>query len=270
MMQNISLGQYFPGNSILHRADPRIKIVLSMVFMIIVFSAVAVTEFVVLVLFTLIAIWVSEVPITTVLRALKPILPLILFASVINTFMVAGTPIFRLWIFTATFEGAYLAMTFIARIFLIIVGGSSMMIFTTTPISLTDGMENLMKPLKRIRVPVHEIAMMMTIALRFIPTLIEEMDKIMKAQASRGADINEGKFFDRVRSFVPILIPLFVSAFRRAEELANAMEARCYRGDVGRTRLKQLRYTVLDLKVLICYMLFLAVFIAVKLVKVIN
>ena len=263
--QNISLGQYFPGNSVLHRADPRTKIVLSVIFMAVAFLANTVVEFSVLVLFTIISVGASNVPVTTVLRAVKPILPLVIFASVINIFMVAGTPIFRIWVITATYEGLYLALSLSARITLIIVGGSSIMIFTTTPINLTDGIEKLLKPLKRTKAPVHEIAMMMTIALRFIPVLIEETDKIMKAQASRGADINEGKFFDRVRSFIPILIPLFVSAFRRAEELANAMEARCYRGDVGRTRLKQLKFTGLDLKILILYVVFLFVFASAKL-----
>jgi energy-coupling factor transport system permease protein len=238
-----------------------------MVFMTVTLLADTVAEFSAMIVFIALAVWMSKIPIKTVLRALKPILPLVVFASVINVFVVPGRPIFQLGFITATYEGLYLALLLSIRIFLIIVGGSSMMIFTTTPISLTDGVEKLMKPLKRIKVPVHEIAMMMTIALRFIPTLIEETDKIMKAQASRGADINEGKFFDRIKSFVPILIPLFVSAFRRAEELANAMEARCYRGDVGRTRLKQLRFTALDAYLLMFFAVFIAAFAAIKLIQ---
>jgi len=265
--QNISLGQYYPGNSIIHRADPRTKIIMSLIFMTAVFISRTVAEFSILALFTSISVAASTVPLGTVIRSVKPILPLVLFASVINVFMVGGRPIFSVWVFSATYEGLFVALTLSARIFLFAVGGSSMLIFTTTPINLTDGIEHLMKPLKRVKVPVHELAMMMTVALRFIPTLIEETDKIMKAQASRGADINEGKFFDRVRSFVPILIPLFVSAVRRADDLANAMEARCYRGDFGRTRLKQLKFTRLDIGVLAFSAAFLTVFIAAKVIN---
>jgi len=261
---NISLGQYYPGKSVIHRADPRTKIVFSMAFMILAFMADTVAEFSALAVLAVISVWASGVPVRAVLRSVKPVLPLVLFASAINTFVIPGDPIFRFWIITATYDGLFLALKLCVRIVLIIIGGSSMMIFTTTPINLTDGIENLMKPLKRINVPVHEMAMMMTIALRFIPTLLEETDKIMKAQASRGADINEGKFFDRVRSFIPILIPLFVSAFRRADELANAMEARCYRGDIGRTRLKQLKFSGLDLKVMIVFTLFFAAFLTLR------
>ena len=262
--QNISLGQYFPGDSILHRADPRTKIVLSAVYMIMVFFADTAVEFSLLAAYAVISIGASRIPPLIVFRAVRPILPLLIFASTINIFMVAGTPIFRIWFLAPTYEGLYLAIVLSVRIVLLIVGGSAMMIFTTTPISLTDGVEKLLKPLKRLKAPVHEIAMMMTIALRFIPTLIEETDKIMKAQASRGADINEGKFFDRVKSFIPILIPLFVSAFRRADELATAMEARCYRGDVGRSKLKQLRFTRLDLGILVFFMAFLAMFVLIQ------
>ena len=242
MNLNMSLGQYYPGSSILHRADPRTKILVSVSFMILAFVAGSFYEFAILALFVACAVAASGIPPLVVLRSVKPILPLIIFASVINIFMVQGEPFFRLWIIAPTREGLQLALKMAARISMIILGGSSLMIFTTTPIMLTDGVESLLNPLKRIRVPVHELAMMMTIALRFIPTLIEEADKIMRAQASRGADFNEGKLLDRARSFIPIIIPLFVSAFRRADDLANAMEARCYRGGEGRTRLRQLQY----------------------------
>jgi energy-coupling factor transport system permease protein len=237
---------------------------MSLVFMTVVFTAREVAEFSILALFTAISVTASRVPIGTVARSVKPVLPIVAFASIINVFMIGGTPIFSVWLFTATYEGLFVAITLSVRILLIIIGGSSMMIFTTTPINLTDGIENLMKPLKRVKVPVHEIAMMMTVALRFIPILIEETDKIIKAQASRGADINEGKFFDRVKSFVPILIPLFVSALRRADDLANAMEARCYRGDYGRTRLRQLKFTRLDLGILAFSLVFFTAFVTVK------
>ena len=257
---NISLGQYFPGDSILHRADPRAKIILSIGFMTLAFMAESVYEFITLALFTGAAIAASKIPPGVVLRSVKPILPLIIFASAINVFITPGEPYFRLWIIAPTHEGVGLALRLTVRITLIILGGSSLMIFTTTPIMLTDGVESLLNPLKRFRVPVHELAMMMTIALRFIPSLIEETDKIMRAQASRGADFNEGKLLDRARSFIPIIIPLFVSAFRRADELANAMEARCYRGGEGRTKLRQLRLTSLDARLMAVFAILFVIF----------
>ncbi|MDR3120318.1 MAG: energy-coupling factor transporter transmembrane protein EcfT, partial [Clostridiales bacterium] len=246
MNRNLSLGQYFPGHSILHRADPRTKILLSVAFMVLALVSRRPAEFLTLGIFAVCAVFVSRIPLLLTLSAVKPILPLILFASVVNLFMAPGRPLFRLWIFAPTYEGGAIALAMAARILLILLGGSALMIFTTTPILLTDGVEKLLKPLKRFGAPVHELSMMMTIALRFIPTLLEEADKIMRAQASRGADFNEGKLIDRARSFIPIIIPLFVSAFRRADELANAMEARCYRGDEGRTRLRELCFGSLD------------------------
>jgi len=258
--RNLSLGQYFPGNSIIHRADPRTKIILSVSFMLLAFMAGSVYEFLTLFILVACVIAAAQIPVSVILRSAKPILPLIIFASAINIFMAPGTPFFRLWIIAPTREGATLALKMAARVSLIIFGGSSLMIFTTTPIMLTDGIERLFKPLKRFRAPVHELAMMMTIALRFIPTLIDEADKIMKAQASRGADFNEGKLLDRARSFIPIIIPLFISAFRRADELANAMEARCYRGDEGRTRLRQLRMAGTDILSFAAFAAFTALF----------
>ena len=210
-------------------------------------------EFAALAVFVICAIAATKIPPRVVLRSVKPIIPLFIFASIINIFMAPGEPFFRIWIIAPTYEGLRLALKMIARVSLILLGGSSLMIFTTTPIMLTDGVESLLNPLKRLRVPVHELAMMMTIALRFIPSLIEETDKIMRAQASRGADFNEGKLLDRARSFIPIIIPLFVSAIRRADDLANAMEARCYRGGEGRTKLRQLRMTALDFGVLAAF-----------------
>ena len=261
---NISLGQYYPGNSILHRADPRIKIILSAAFMTLAFTAANPFEFLVMVALAVCSIAVTGIPPGVILRSVRPILPLILFASLINIFFTPGEPFFRLWVIAPTREGAVIAIKMAARISLILLGGSSFMIFTTTPIMLTDGVESLMGPLKRFRVPAHELAMMMTIALRMIPLLISETDKIMRAQASRGADFNEGKLLDRARSFIPIIIPLFVSVFRRADELANAMEARCYRGGEGRTKLRQLKITLLDICILAAFAVFAAVFFLIR------
>ena len=260
MNRNITLGQYFPGNSPLHRADPRTKLILAFAFMILAFTAGSIYEFAALTVFVLSVITVSKISISIMLRSVKPVLPLILFASLLNIFMVPGEAFFRLWIIAPTHEGVVVAVRMALRVTLIILGGSSLMIFTTTPIMLTDAVESLLKPLNRFRVPVHELAMMMSIALRFIPTLIEEADKIMRAQASRGADFNEGKLLDRARSFIPIIIPLFVSAFRRADELANAMEARCYRGGEGRTKLRQLRFARLDAVLMTAFLALAAVF----------
>jgi energy-coupling factor transport system permease protein len=265
VIQNISLGQYFPGNSIIHRADPRTKILLSFSFMSLTFMARSYIEFLALFIFVACAIAAAQISPSIVLRSAKPILPLIIFASAINIFMTPGDPIFKLWFIAPTREGFTQAFRLAARVSLIIFGGSSLMIFTTTPIMLTDGIERLFKPLKRFHAPVHELAMMMTITLRFIPTLIEEAEKIMRAQASRGADFNEGKLLDRARSFIPIIIPLFISAFRRADELANAMEARCYRGDVGRTRLRQLHMEKLDILLLLLFAAFAAAFFMLRL-----
>jgi energy-coupling factor transport system permease protein len=263
--QNISLGQYFPGSSPIHRIDPRTKIVVSLSFMAAAMAAATPPEFALLAVFAVCVVAASRIPASMVLRSVKPVIPLIIFAGAINIFLVKGRPIFRLWAIAPTYEGLSLALAMSARISLILIGGSSMMIFTTTPIMLTDGLERLLKPLKRAKVPVHEISMMMAIALRFIPTLMEEADKIIKAQASRGADFNEGKLLDRARSFIPIIIPLFVSAFRRADELANAMEARCYRGDEGRTRLRVLRMTRLDACAFAAFGICMALFALLKL-----
>jgi len=257
---NISLGQYYPGNSVLHRADPRVKIILSFGFMILAFISLEIYEFVVLILFTISSIAATKIPPGVILRSVKPILPLILFASLFNIFLTPGEPFFRLWIIAPTREGVEIALKLMVRISMILLGCSSLLIYTTTPIMLTDGVESLLNPLKRFRVPAHELAMMMTIALRYIPTLIEEADKIMRAQASRGADFNEGKLLERAHSFIPIIIPLFVNAFRRADELANAMEARCYRGGEGRTRLRQLRITRLDVIALLIFAATAAIF----------
>lgn len=246
MIKDITIGQYFPGDSLLHRTDPRVKIILTFVYMTILFMVTTFTGFLLYALFTLVAIVGSQIPLRYTLKGLKPVAFIVLFAAIINIFTIGGTPLIGFGPVQITYEGIDIAAKMALRLSLLIVG-ASLLTLTTTPILLTDAIEKLMNPLKRIGIPAHEIAMMMTIALRFIPTLLEETDKIMKAQSARGADFDQGKLLDRAKSFVPILVPLFISAFRRADELALAMEARCYRGSEGRTRMKQLKLTVVDL-----------------------
>jgi energy-coupling factor transport system permease protein len=254
MIKNITLGQYIPGTSLLHRSDPRTKILLTFLFMAVVFLIDTYPGFFMASLFTLIVIIGSGIPLKYTLKGLRPILLIIVFAALINIFTVGGTPIFEYGFLHITWEGVNLAVKMALRLVLLITG-ASLLTLTTTPISLTDGIEKLLNPLKRIGVPAHEIAMMMTIALRFIPTLLEETDKIMKAQAARGADFDTGSLMERAKSFIPVLVPLFVSAFRRADELASAMEARCYRGSEGRTRMKHLRLSLPDLYITVVMLL---------------
>lgn len=246
MIKDITLGQYFPGESMLHRTDPRIKIILTLLYMTVLFLITDYAGFLSYILFTLIAIVAAGIPLSYTLKGLKPVMVIIIFTAVINIFTTKGEVFVDLKILQGTYEGLDIAVKMALRLALLITG-ASLLTLTTTPISLTDGLEKLMAPLKRINFPVHEIAMMMTIALRFIPTLLEETDKIMKAQAARGADFDTGNLLHRAKSFIPVLVPLFISAFRRADELAIAMEARCYRGSAGRTRMKQLKLTGVDL-----------------------
>jgi len=264
MIKNITIGQYIPGDSLLHRADPRIKILLTILFMITIFLVNTYTGFIMLILFTMMTIIGSKIPVGFTLRGLKPVLLIVAFTAIVNLFTVKGTPVsdygFLKYI---TFEGINMAVKMALRLSLLIVG-ASLLTLTTTPISLTDGIEKLMEPLKRLGVPSHEIAMMMTIALRFIPTLLDETDKIMKAQAARGADFDTGNLVQRAKSFVPVLVPLFISAFRRADELALAMESRCYRGGVGRTRMKQLKLSHVDLLISIILVIFILILIYIQ------
>ncbi|HBQ64976.1 MAG TPA: transporter [Clostridiales bacterium] len=246
MMKDITLGQYIPGDSLLHRADPRVKMLLLILLMAVVFMLKDLWAFICFMIFISIVLLLSGISWKMALKGLKPILFIILFTAVVNMFTVPGNVIFRLGFLKLTDTGVQMAVKMAMRLILLVVG-ASLLTYTTTPISLTDGMEKLMKPLTRLRFPAHEIAMMMSIALRFIPTILDETDKIMKAQSSRGADFDSGNFIQRAKSFVPILVPLFVSAFRRADELAVAMEARCYRGGEGRTRMHQLRLSMADL-----------------------
>ncbi len=246
MLKDITLGQFFPGNSFIHRLDPRTKLVLLIVYIVALFVAVSWISYGVMLLFLITCIAVSKIPLKSIVRGMKPMVLILLFTAVLNVFMTKGDTIWWQWKFiTITKEGVFRAIFMAVRI-LMLVTGTFLLTYTTSPIALTDGLESLLSPLKKIKLPVHELAMMMCIALRFIPTLIEETDKIMSAQKARGADFETGNLIQRVKALVPILIPLFISAFRRADELATAMECRCYHGGEGRTKMKILRYSLLD------------------------
>lgn len=246
MLKDITFGQYYPGNSILHKSDPRTKILAMFVLTVVVFILNSPVQLLLLMLFTLSTVFLSGVPFRYPLKSLKPVLAIVIFASVVNIFMTSGKVIFSFWFIQVTLEGVILTFKLIMRITTAIIAGS-ILTLTATPLMLADGLEKLMNPMKKIRVPVHEMAMMMTIALRFIPTLMDETDKIMKAQASRGADFESGNILKRAKSFIPVLVPLFISAFRRADDLAVAMEARCYRGGEGRTKMRQLKFSSSDI-----------------------
>lgn len=246
MLKNITIGQYYPSQSPLHRMDPRGKILLTIGYVVLLFSAGNLVSLLVAAVFGMVCFKIAHIPLRTMFRSLKPILPIIIFTSLLNMFFLQGEVIAQFWIFTITREGILFAVKMAIRIAALI-AGTSLLTYTTTPIRLTDGIERLLSPFAKIGFPAHELAMMMTIALRFIPTLLDETDKIMSAQKARGADMESGGIMKRVKAMVPILIPLFVSAFRRADELALAMECRCYHGGKGRTRMKQLKYGLVDL-----------------------
>lgn len=247
MLKDITIGQFFPGNSVIHRMDSRFKIVLDILYVVMLFVADNFISLGIAGIFILTAYAVSEIKPVMMLKSLKPLMPIILFTAVLNLFFVSGTdePLVDWWIITIYREGITTAVFMIVRIVCLIIG-MSLLTYTTSPIVLTDAIERLLSPLKKIKLPVHELAMMMTIALRFIPTLIEETDKIMSAQKARGADLDTGGLMKRAKALIPILIPLFVSAFKRANELAMAMECRCYRGGEGRTKLRQLKAQPMD------------------------
>ena len=245
MLKDITLGQFFPGDSLLHRLDPRTKIVLLFFFLAAIFIFDSPLAYAALTAFTAALIAVSRVPPLLMLKALKPLSWIIAFTFVIHLVSTPGDAFFHVWLFALTWQGASKGFFFALRLALLILL-SALLTYTTSPLALTDALETLMQPAKRVGVPAHEIAMMMTIALRFVPTLIEEADKIMKAQQARGADLTKGSVIERVKGFVPVLVPLFISAFRRADDLALAMEARCYRGGVGRTQMKALRISSID------------------------
>ncbi len=241
MIKDITLGQYFPGNSIVHRLDPRFKIIITTIYIAMLFISSGLLGLFVGGVFAFGALILSKIPFKLILKSLKPLIPILLFTSVFNLLFIDGGDVYIKWAFIKiTEDGVNMTVYMTIRIIFLIIG-SSLLTYTTSPIALTDAIEYLLSPFKKLKMPVHEFAMMMTIALRFIPTLIEETDKIMSAQKARGADFESGKITQRVKALIPILIPLFVSAFRRAEDLALAMTCRCYHGGEGRTRLKQLK-----------------------------
>ena len=250
MLKDITLGQYFPGNSLAHRLDPRTKILLTVLYIVMLFCAQGFVSYALVAGLLILGVKVSGVAPKALVRGLKPILFIICFTA--NLFYTPGEILASFWIFKITKEGVFTAFFMVLRITMLIMG-TFLLTYTTSPISLTDGLETLLAPLKRIKVPVHELSMIMSIALRMIPTLIEETDKIMSAQKARGADFESGSLFQRAKALVPILVPLFISAFRRADELAVAMECRCYHGDAGRTKLHVLHYQRRDHLVLLAY-----------------
>ena len=242
MLRDITIGQHFPGNSILHRCDPRLKLVGTIAYIVVLFVAANPVGIALSIALLAFLYSVAKIPFKMILKSLKPIVPVIIFTAVLNLFFLTGeTPLFHWWIFTIYPEGVRYAILMAVRV-MALIAGTSLLTYTTSPIVLTDAIENLLRPLGKLHFPVHELAMMMTIALRFIPTLIDETEKIMNAQKARGAMLDTGSFMQRVKALVPILIPLFLYAFRRADELAMAMECRCYHGGEGRTRLKVLKF----------------------------
>ena len=264
MLKDITLGQYFPGNSVVHRLDPRTKLVMLVLYIVALFVAVSWISYGTMFLFLAICIAVSKIPVKSIVRGMKPLVFILIFTAILNIFFTEGeTVLLSVWVVEITLEGLIRAFFMMIRI-LMLITGTVLLTYTTSPIALTDGLEALLNPLKVIKVPVHELSMMMCIALRFIPTLIEETDKIMSAQKARGADFETGKLMDRVRALVPILVPLFISAFRRADELATAMECRCYHGGEGRTKMKLLRYNRNDYCAYTIGVLLLAVVIVMK------
>ena len=261
MLKDITLGQFFPGDTLAHKLDPRTKLLVTVFYVVALFTAKSYIAYGVLILTLIVAVRISRVGAKALFKGLKPVLFIIAFTALLNLFCTPGTELCHFWIFRITIEGVRAAITMMLRITLLIMG-TFLLTYTTSPIRLTDGLESLLGPLKKIKVPVHELAMMMSIALRFIPTLIEETDKIMKAQMARGADFETGNLIQKAKSMVPLLVPLFISAFRRATDLAMAMEARCYRGGEGRTKMKPLKYEKRDHKAYLVYAVYLVLIVA--------
>ena len=258
MLKDITLGQFFPGKSVIHRLDPRTKLLLLIIYIVALFMAKSWCSYALVLAFLVAVTFLGRIPFKAMTRGLKPMLVFIIFTAVLNLFYTkTGTLLLDWWIFEIWSDGIITAFFMVMRI-MMLVCGTFLLTYTTSPIALTDAMERLMNPLKKLHVPVHELAMMMSIALRFIPTLIEETDKIISAQKARGADFETGSLMRRAKALIPILVPLFVSAFRRADELATAMECRCYHGGEGRTRLKVLRYAGRDIYAFIVGALLLA------------
>lgn len=268
MISDITLGQFFPGNSCIHKLDPRTKIILASLFIVAIFVAANPISFVFLSLVTVVLILFSKISVKVILKGVKPIVFIIIFTALINMFVTKGesAPLVSFGILEIYTEGIARAVMMALRVVLLIIGSSVLLTYTTSPISLTDGLESLLSPLKKVNVPVHTFAMMMSIALRFIPTLVEETEKIMNAQKSRGADFTSGTLVQRAKSLIPLLVPLFVSSFKRAEELATAMECRCYRGDKNRTKLVKLEYKGIDFGFILIFALIIAAIICLAII----
>ena len=264
MLKDITLGQYFPGDTLVHRLDPRTKLIMTVLYIVVLFLAKGPVSYLAVFLFLATSIGVSRIRLKTILSGLKPILILILITAVLNLLYNRGeTVLLRFWRITITLEGVFTALTMALRIVMLI-AGTLLLTYTTSPLQLTDGLEQLLNPLKKIHVPVHELSMMMSIALRFIPTLIEETDKIMNAQKARGAEFDTGNLIQKAKAMLPLLVPLFISAFRRADELATAMESRCYHGGEGRTKLKVLTMERRDWITMIVGLLLMVLVIALR------
>ena len=263
MLKDITLGQYFPGTSFLHQLDPRCKIIATLIVIVAIFLAESLPAYGLITVFILLCFFISHLPLKLILKSLKPLWVIIILPMGIHVFTTSGTVIWQWGILHITWEGIRQGALMTARLIYLIVF-SSLLTYTTSPIVLTDGIEHLLNPFRRIGVPAHELAMMMTIALRFIPTLLEETDRIMKAQTARGANFTSGSIMQRGRNMIPLLVPLFVSAFRRADDLATAMEARCYRGGEGRTRMHELAYTFRDTIAMIVVIGLTAVLVAMR------
>ena len=262
MLRDITIGQHFPGNSLVHRFDPRLKILLTILYIVLLFAAANPLGLALSIAWLAVLYKMAKIPVRMIGKSLKPIVPIILFTCVLNLFFVTGQgePLVQVWVLRIYAEGVRYAILMAVRV-ITLIAGTSLLTYTTSPIVLTDAIERLLAPFNKIHMPVHELAMMMTIALRFIPTLVEETDKIMNAQKARGAMLDSGTLKERMHAMIPILIPLFISAFRRADELAMAMECRCYHGGEGRTRLKVLKYTKQDaISCVVCVAVFAAIF----------
>ena len=262
MLRDITIGQHFPGSSLVHRFDPRLKILLTILYIVLLFAAANPLGLALSIAWLAVLYKMAKIPVRMIVKSLKPIVPIILFTCVLNLFFVTGQgePLVQVWVLRIYAEGVRYAILMAVRV-ITLIAGTSLLTYTTSPIVLTDAIERLLAPFNKIHMPVHELAMMMTIALRFIPTLVEETDKIMNAQKARGAMLDSGTLKERMHAMIPILIPLFISAFRRADELAMAMECRCYHGGEGRTRLKVLKYTKQDaISCVVCVSVFAAIF----------
>ena len=264
MIRDITIGQYYPADSPIHKIDARVKIVITLLYILSLFIIESFIGYAFVIASLAVIIKMSKVPFKFMVKGLKSLIFIIVFTAIINLFVTKGeTPLFNVWRFTVTLEGVYFAIKMCLRIVLLIIG-SSILTLTTTPIKLTDGIESLLKPLSKVGVPAHDIAMMMTIALRFIPTLLDETDKIIKAQQARGADFDTGNLVNKAKALVPILVPLFISAFRRADELAMAMEARCYAGGGQRTRMNVMKITSIDYVASVVFVIYFAVLVAIR------